>query len=177
MLTYMSQTKHPRLTEDALRHGMRHVPAVVTVVTISGSAGPEGITIGSFVSLSLDPPLICFNVSRAASIHDRFADASRFIIHVLREGQSHLSDRFAIPDLSGEEQFQDVDYELDEHGTPVLSDALVTFYCSRSDIQPGGDHSIVIGTVDRVEEGSPGRPVVYHQRAYHGVGERVAERI
>ncbi len=172
----MSQTNHQHASEEALRRGMRHVPAVVTVVTLADSSGLKGITIGSFVSLSLDPPLICFNVNRSASIHDRIASAERFIVHVLREDQSNLSDSFATADLTGEEQFEDLDYETDEYGTPVLNDALVTFHCRRFAVHPGGDHSIVVGNVYRIEEGRPGRPVVYHQRAYHGVGEKVAER-
>ncbi len=163
------------IDDDAFRRGMRHVPTVVTVVTVGDGDGFAGITIGSFVSLSLNPPLICFNVQRSTSIHDRIVSAESYVVHVLREDQSSLSDRFATPELSQEEQFSGLDYVV-SNGNPVLSDVLVSFTCVAEDVLPGGDHSILVGRVIHISEGKAGRPVVYHQRAYYGVGSRVAER-
>lgn len=172
----MNSPNHPAVTGVELRNGMRHIPAVVTIVTIGDSSGLKGITIGSFVSLSLDPPLVSFNVQKSATIFDRLTGAEHYAIHVLREGQSELSERFSDPQLTGEEQFDGLNYIVDDHGVPVLDNPLVTFFCSRHEILPGGDHIILVGRVDKIVEGSPGRPVVYHQRAYHAVGERVADR-
>lgn len=160
---------------DRFISGMRHVPTVVTVVTMADDAGNWGITIGSFVSLSLDPPLICFNVQKTIAIHDAIVEADHFVVHVLREDQANLSDLFARSDISGEEQFESIEYEVSEKGLPVLKDALTTFHCSQYNLLPGGDHSILIGLVERVSNGNPGRPVVYHQRAYHGIGRHIAD--
>ena len=157
--------------------GMRHVPSVVTVVTMADDAGNWGITIGSFVSLSLDPPLICFNVQKSIAIHDPLTAAETFVVHVLREDQSHYSDLFARSDISRTEQFSGLGIVTDENGSPVLPDTLVTFYCRQHALLPGGDHSIVVGLVERVHNGNPGRPVVYHQRAYHGIGRHIADHL
>lgn len=172
----MSISTIESVSGEELRHGMRHIPAVVTIVTIGDDKGLKGITIGSFVSLSLEPPLVSFNVQKTAAVHERITTASHYSVHVLREGQADLSDRFADPDRTGEEQFEGLPYTIDEYGVPVLSDPLVTFYCTRFDVLPGGDHDVLVGKVNRIVEGTPGRPIVYHQRAYHAVGERVADR-
>ncbi len=160
---------------DRFIEGMRHVPSVVTVVIMADESGDWGITIGSFVSLSLDPPLICFNVQKSIAIHDAILQADHFVVHVLREDQAELSDLFARADISKEEQFESIDYDVSEHGSPVLKDALTTFLCSQYSVLPGGDHSILVGLVEDVSNGKPGRPVVYHQRAYHGIGRHIAD--
>jgi flavin reductase (DIM6/NTAB) family NADH-FMN oxidoreductase RutF len=171
----MSDQPSTGVDANSFRRGMRHVPTVVTVLTMADDEGTAGITIGSFVSLSLDPPLICFNVQRSTSIHDRIVRAPSYVVHVLRETQSDLSNRFATPRLSEEEQFRGLNYEVETDG-PVLAGALVTFICSAESVLPGGDHSILVGRVMEVREGEPGRPVVFHQRAYWGIGQQVAER-
>ncbi|MCZ6756952.1 MAG: flavin reductase family protein [Bacteroidetes bacterium] len=155
--------------------GMRHVPTVVTVVTMADESGDWGITIGSFVSLSLDPPLICFNVQKSIAIHDAIVKAEHFVVHVLREDQADLSDLFARSDISKDEQFSTIEYDVSEQGSPVLKDALTTFHCIQYNILPGGDHTILIGLVIDISNGKPGRPVVYHQRAYHGIGRHIAD--
>lgn len=159
---------------DRFIEGMRNVPSVVTVVTMGDESGVWGITIGSFVSLSLDPPLICFNVQRSIPIHDPIVRADRYVVHVLREDQAELSDLFARSDLSSEEKFKDLVYTM-ESGCPILSDAFVRFHCTRYDVLPGGDHSILLGLVNDVTTGTVGRPVVYHHRAYHGIGRHIAD--
>ena len=154
---------------------MRHVPSVVTVVTMRDDIGIQGITIGSFVSLSLDPPLVCLNIQKSIGIHDRIIKASSFAVHVLREDQSALSDWFARSDMGINDQFADLAYEEAPSGVPLLDDFLVRFVCKRVDVFPGGDHSILVGEVVEITEGEMGRPVVYHQRAYHGVGRHIAD--
>lgn len=162
------------ISSDSFRHGMRHVPSVVTVVTMGDDKGVQGITIGSFVSLSMDPPLVCFNVQKSIGIHDRMIEASGFAVHVLREDQSALSDWFARSDIEADDQFKSLRYQMAPNGAPLLEDFLVRFVCERYDVLAGGDHSILIGRVLDITEGAMGRPVVYHQRGYHGVGRHIA---
>ena len=163
------------VTSEAFRHGMRHVPSVVTVVTMGDDDGVQGVTIGSFVSLSLEPPLVCFNVQKSISIHDRIVNASGYAIHVLRENQADVSDWFARSDIDFGSQFDDFEFGVSPHGAPLLDDCLVRFECEAHDVLPGGDHSILVGRVMTVREGDSGRPIVYHQRAYHGVGDHIAD--
>ncbi|MDE2995911.1 MAG: flavin reductase family protein [Bacteroidota bacterium] len=155
---------------------MRHVPTVVTVVTYDAQDAPCGVTIGSFVSLSLDPPLICFNIKKVSDIHDEIVSAPRYLIHVLRDDQADVSDRFADPSRSTRDQLDGTHTTDGPHGIPTLNNFLVRFDCRRTEIHDGGDHSIILACVESIEEGGPARPIVYHQRAYHAVGTQVADR-
>ncbi|MDA0684969.1 MAG: flavin reductase family protein [Bacteroidetes bacterium] len=155
---------------------MRHVPTVVTVVMFDADQAPCGVTIGSFVSLSLDPPLVCFNIKKDSTIHDELIKAQHYLIHVLREDQAEVSDRFADPNLSTRDQLIPEWIEEGPHGIPALREHLVRFDCRRTQLHDGGDHTIILACLEGIEEGKPSRPVVYHQRAYHAVGEQVADR-
>lgn len=165
----MQSTVHGEL----LRRVMRHVPSPVTVVTVKGESEIRGITIGSFTSASLRPPLISFNVSRDAQIYDAITTSSRFNLHVLSDDQAHLSDHFATPDMTGREQFEGVPYRVDALGTPIIFDALVVMFCERYAVYDAGDHSIVVGQVTGVEDGIEGRPMLYYDRSYRSVGREV----
>jgi len=165
------------VSPDAFRRGFRHVPTVVTVVLFEqrDPALPTGITIGSFVSLSLEPPLVCFNVMKSARMHDTAVAAGNFVVHVLREDQNDLSDRFAMPHYSRAEQLEGLSLAVGPFGYDVLDNALVRFDCTLDEVHDAGDHSILVGRVVDVVEGESGRPVVYHQRAYHAIGDHVAD--
>ena len=158
---------------EALRRVMRQVPSPVSVVTASDGNGEiRGITIGSFTSASLRPPLLSFNISRDARIYDLLTRADRFALHVLHEGQAHLSDRFATPDMPGAEQFRAVDYEVDVHGAPVLAGVMTVLLCTRHAVYDAGDHSIVLGLVTDIREADTDRrPLVYFDRSYRRVGK------
>ena len=158
---------------EALRRVMRQMPSPVSVVTASdGNGEMRGITIGSFTSASLQPPLLSFNISRDAGMYDLLTRADRFALHVLHEGQAHLSDRFAIPDMTGAEQFDALEYTMDAHGAPMLAEAMVVFLCLRHAVYDAGDHSIVLGLVTDIREADAGRrPLVYFDRSYRRVGK------
>ena len=160
-----------KLDGHTLRTAMRRVPSPVTVVTVAGDDEPRGITIGSFTSVSLDPPLICFNVAHDAQAHDVLIQAERFAVHILTDEQAHLSDHFAIPDRTGEEQFADLDYRVDADGTPILSDALTIFHCAHYAVHPAGDHSLLLGEVVAIQEYVAGEPLIYYDRTYRSVGD------
>lgn len=160
---------------EALRRVMRRVPSPVTVVTAAGVDGPRGITIGSFTSVSLDPPLVSFNIDKAAQMHAHLEEAfDRFAIHILTDRQAHLSNHFAVPDLSSEAQFADVDYHLDAHGTPLLRSVMAVLHCNLYASYPTGDHTIVVGEVcDLTYAAEADRPLLYFNRRYCSVGEEV----
>lgn len=157
---------------EALRQIMRQVPSPVSVVTASdGCGGVRGVTIGSFTSASLSPPLLSFHIDREAGIYDLLTRTDRFALHVLHEGQARLSDRFATPDMPGAEQFRAIEHRIDAHGLPVLAGVMATFLCLRHAVYDAGDHSIVLGRVTDIREDVAGkRPLVYFDRSYRRVG-------
>ena len=161
---------------EALRTVMRRLPSPVTVVTAAAPTEQRGITIGSFTSVSLDPPLISFNVARIAQMYGLITEAAHFAVHILHEDQAHLSNHFALPDLPGDAQFEGVPHRVGAHGTPILDDVLAVLHCRRYAVYDAGDHVIVLGEVLQIEDDGSGRPVLYFDRSYRKVGEAVVPR-
>lgn len=164
----------PESVDDVtFRTIMRRVPSPVVIVTAQGDDAARGVTIGSFTSLSLDPPLISFNVGNDSRMADVMATCDRFAVHVLGEGQAYLANHFAAPDLSSDEQFGNVPHRRDAHGTPVLDGATAVLHCTPHKHVAVADHTLWIGRVVEVEGGDDNGAVLYYQRSYRGVGNEL----
>jgi len=159
----------PSITGKDLRSVMRRVPAPVTVVTAAGACEARGATIGSFTSVSLDPPLVSFNVDQESQMHEVLEETAHFAVHLLSDDQSQLCTHFAVPDQSGPDQLAAVTYHSDKHGTPILEAAPAVLYCRWHEAFGAGDHTIVVGRVTRLEERSEASPLLYYQQDYRGV--------
>lgn len=158
---------------ETLRQVMRRVPSPVTVVTAASHEEARGITIGSFTSVALEPPLVCFNVNHGAQMHDLLLAAPRFAVHVLSEQQAPLAEHFAVPDRTGAEQFRDVPHTIDAHGVPILEGSTVVLHCVHHDVFTAGDKSIVVGRVVDVDVNEDGGAVLYYKQTYRGVGREL----
>jgi len=148
---------------------MQRVPAPVTVVTAAGPSEARGATIGSFTSVSLDPPLVSFNVEKDSQMHDVLAETGHFAVHLLSDEQSELCTHFAIPDQPGADQLDPVAYRTDEHDTPILEVAPAVLYCRRHEAFEAGDHTIIVGRVVRLDERGEAPPILYYDRDYRSV--------
>ncbi len=157
---------------EKLRAVMRCVPSPVTVVT-AGRAEPRGVTIGSFTSVSLDPPLISFNLMQTSALLPLLRVGAPFNVHVLREDQAALGYHFAIPGLPSEGQFLAVPYTPDAHGTPVLGERLSVLFCRVAQLFEAGDHVLVLGAVEATDGPGEGAPLLYLDRAFHTVGREI----
>lgn len=158
---------------DMLRAVMRRVASPVTVVTAASGGEQRGATIGSFTSVSLDPPLISFNVQKDSSLHVVLLGADSFAVHLLSEAQADLANHFALPDLTAEEQFRGVPYGTAPDGSPILPDTFGVLHCERYAVHNAGDHSLFLGRVLRVTEADADGPLLYYDRSYRAVGGEV----
>jgi len=149
------------------RDTIGHFATGVCVVTAVGSDGPAGLTTNAMSSLSLDPPLVlvCFdNASRTLPV---VREAERFAVNVLAVGQEELAATFASKDLMPAEKFAAVTHSVD-HGVPVLDGALAWLACDLRALHPGGDHTIGVGAVTQMGEGS-GAPLVFYRGEYRSL--------
>ncbi|WP_412062583.1 flavin reductase family protein [Rubrivirga sp. IMCC45206] len=158
---------------EALRSVLRDVPSPVVVVTVEGADGPRGATIGSFTSVALAPPLVSFNVTQGTQLHAALGDAPAFAVHLLDAGQADLAEHFALPDLDGEAQLAPFDH-VRGGGPPLLRGALGILLCTPHARFEAGDHTVFVGHVTHVVEGSGHDPLLYVRQSYRGIGERVA---
>ena len=141
-------------TQRALRDAFGRFGTGVTVVTVHGDQGALGMTANSFVSVSLDPPLVMWSPATSSKRHDAFADAARFNIHVLGADQLALAQHFA----GQGHDFGAFDWAADADGVPLFSGCLAVFHCTAHAVHPAGDHSLILGRVAEVSQGALARP-------------------
>ena len=153
-----------RVAPSRFRAVMGHFATGVTVITVAGPDGPQGMTANAVCSLSLDPvlALVCFdNAARTLPV---IRDAGRFGVNVLAEGQEALARLFASK-LPEREKFAGVAHSLHD-GIPVLEGVLAWVGCELRELLPGGDHTIGIGAVTAAETGPEREPLVWYRGGY-----------
>ena len=151
------------IDEFRFRQAMGYFATGVTVVTTAHEGQLYGMTVSSFASLSLKPPLILICVEKVLSTHTAIADAGQFAVNILEQSQEHLSRRFATRE---NDKFMGVAWHSSRFGLPVLEGALAIIECQLRDTFPGGDHTIFVGEVMDAEL-SQGSPLLYYRRGYH----------
>ena len=135
----------------------------ITIVTVIGPDGlPHGMTVNSFTSVSLEPPLVLVCIDRKATILPKLQSARDFGINVLAEDQQDLSTQFA---RRGLDRFDAVPWSAGELGVPLIDGALAHYECSVASLTEGGDHLIFIGEVQRLQCFA-GRPLLYYESGY-----------
>jgi flavin reductase (DIM6/NTAB) family NADH-FMN oxidoreductase RutF/DNA-binding MarR family transcriptional regulator len=135
----------------------------VTVVTCLDTDGePVGATASSFNSVSMDPPLILWSITKSAYSAEAFINAKHFAVNVLSADQVELSNKFA---RSGTDKFLDVTIEQGMGGVPILPGAITCFECEAYATYDGGDHEIIVGQVKGMRT-SPGPGLVFYRGAY-----------
>lgn len=144
-----------------------YATGVAVVTTALEDGRRAGVTVNSFTSVSLDPPLVLWCLSRRAPSAGLFLRAGRFVVNVLAAGQDELSRRFATP---AEDKFAGVATSSAAGGLPVLEGTLASFACRTVTVHEGGDHMIFVGAVEQFDR-TGGEPLVFHSGRYL---ERVA---
>jgi flavin reductase (DIM6/NTAB) family NADH-FMN oxidoreductase RutF len=158
----------------AYREALGSFVTGVAVVTATGADSHIGITVNSFTSVSLDPPLVLWCMDRKSSRHDHFADAASFTISILGTEHKAVSSRLARP---GEHSLDGLDLLATEVGPPALADSLAVFECVREQALPGGDHTILIGRVQKFSRPGQSAPLVYFGGRYSALAQRPPEGI
>jgi 4-hydroxyphenylacetate 3-hydroxylase, reductase component len=150
--------------------------AVMTVAPAADGADPTrqhtshiGITVNSFTSVSLDPPLVLWCIDRRSRRYPHFARAPGFTVSILASGHRAVSARLA---GAGEHSLDGIALIPTELGPPALADSLAIFECARESMQEAGDHAILIGRVLRfVRHDSAGAPLVYFRGRYGALAQ------
>lgn len=141
----------------------------VAVATVTGRDGkPHGLTVNSFTSVSLDPPLVLVCIGHKAATHGPFSTAPAFAVNILDESQRELSERFA---SSHPRRFEGVAWRNGETGAPVLEEALAVLECEAWRKMDAGDHTIFVGLVKRASV-RDGRPLLYFGGKYRRLEDK-----
>ena len=137
---------------------------VAVATTKSSSGEPIGITISSFNSVSLEPPLVLWSIGNDSASYDAFANAEYFAVNVLARQQEDLSLRFA---ARGQDKWLGLGWTEGVHGSPILPEFSACFECSTEHRYPGGDHLILVGRVLRFEDRGLD-PLIFYRSQFRG---------
>jgi len=159
-----------QITAEMLRHAMRHWTTGVAVVTSRFEGQRFGMTVNSFTSLSLDPPLVVVALAVGTRTQGLVERSGVFGVTILNAGQAELSDRFAGRTPAIENRFTDLEiFEL-VSGVPLLRDGLVSLDCQVVHQFAAGSATLYVGQVVAIQHTNDGSPLVYHNRLYHQLG-------
>ena len=154
--------------EASLRTVMSCFPTGVTVVATCDPDGlPLGLTVNSFTSVSLEPPLVLVCIRQEANTHDPLLEADGFAVNILSAHQAEIAERFARRPSEG--RFEGVAWSPSPSGSPVLSGVAAWLDCSIHEVVLAGDHSVVIGRA--VAGGSSAEPpLLFHLGTLRSLG-------
>ena len=139
-------TASSEFTSRDLRTALSKFATGVTIVTTAGEDGPVGVTVNSFSSVSLDPPLILWSLARTSSRLPVFEQASHFAVHVMNHQQEDLCRAFS----RDARAFDSLAMCQNQKNIPIIEDCLACFECARHAVHAGGDHLIFVGRVEAV---------------------------
>ena len=166
----MPREKHQDAWADVEHRALRDaLGAFATGVTVVTALDPDGraigLTVNSFNTVSLDPPLILWSLSLASPNLDAFCKASHFAVNVLAADQQAISERFA---QRNSDKFADIDWREGGGGVPLLAGCCVVLECRNETQHAGGDHLVFIGRVENCScQNKP--PLVFHGGRYRNL--------
>jgi flavin reductase (DIM6/NTAB) family NADH-FMN oxidoreductase RutF len=148
------------------RDVLGHYPTGVSVVTATQPDGTRaGFVVGSFTSVSLDPPLVAFFPGKASTSWPKIRSAGRFCVNILGADQEHLCRRFA---SRAQDKFGGLECASAASGSPVLPGVVAWIDCDLESVTEAGDHFIVVGRVRELDRDVRGLPLLFFQGGYGG---------
>lgn len=155
----------PAPSADRFRTAMGRWATGVTVVTAHAAGEDGGMTVNAFLSVALVPPSVLVSLQHDVDTLPVLRRARRFGVSVLSGGQRELSRRFAQA-VPSADKFRDVPVRRTPNGTPLLEGALLSLECRLVSETPAFDHVLVVGEVERMEEGTEPLPLLFYRGQY-----------
>ena len=149
-----------------MREAMRQWATGVTVVSSNYDGMRHGMTVSSFTSISLDPPLVLVSLAKDARTHDLVQRSNIFGITLLNQVQEEISDRFAGRTTEKQDRFAGLETFTLRTGAPFLSGGLSFLDCSVTATKDVGDNTLFIGEVVALQVAQEGDPLIYYNRSY-----------
>lgn len=148
---------------------MRRFAAGIAVVTFVSHGERNGLTVGSLVSLSLEPPLVGISIGLDSARHEPLRDAGRFAVSILAGDQEAIAQHFARSGIPPLALWRGIPLRNSEHDEPLIDGAVAWLGCATRAEHWAGDHTIFVGEVDWIELGTDGPALVYYRSEYRSV--------
>ena len=159
----MSPEHVPSFDSAKFRQVLGHFPTGVTVITSMHEDTPVGLAVGSFASLSLEPPQVLFCPGKQSSTWPKIQQSGAFCVNILAEDQEDVCRVFA---SSAADKFAEVGWKKSGNGSPIIDGVLAYVDCSVADVVEAGDHYVVIGAVHDLEVRHEGGPLLFFRGGY-----------
>lgn len=151
--------------DQGYRDAMARMAAGVAVVASRDSGGIRAMTVTSYASVSLDPPMLLVCLDSLAQTRDAVADHGAFTLSVLERRQEFLAERFAGRAPLVDPTWREVPHDVSPAGLPIVRGCLAWVECRLERIEEAGDHDVAIGAVTACDHG-PGEPLVLWARGF-----------
>lgn len=151
------------MSPENLKKLFANYPTGVTVVTNHYAGKIKAITVNSYTSLSLEPPLVLFNLGSKSSSLDSFRNGNYFAVNMLAANQENIA---RICASQKEDKLKDIPYKVSRHNIPLLHNALAHIECERERFIEVGDHHIIVGRVLNYNYRQDLKPLLYHNSTY-----------
>ena len=152
------------VNSEQFKEALSNLPTGVTVITNNYNNQLFGLTVSSFTSVSLLPPLVLFCLDKKSSNIEAFSNSNYFAISILSDKQSEISKHFAKTQL---DKFINISYSLGDYShCPLINDAVCYIECNKFKIYDAGDHNIIIGKVVNTIINSQFKPLIHCLREY-----------
>ena len=160
------------LDSREFRRILGHYPTGVCAITAVSGGRPVGMIVGSFTSVSLDPPLVAFLPDRKSSTWPLIEAAGRFCVNILAERQQDVSRALS---SKADDKFETLAHRLTDAGSPILDGVVAWIDCELHAVHEAGDHYIAIGQVRALDVEHPHPPLLFLRGAYGSFSPSVAE--
>ena len=153
----------PAFDSAKFRQVLGHFTTGVTVITGAGADGPVGLAVGSFASVSLEPPLVAFFADKTSSSWPKIAPTGAFCVNILGEHQEDVCRRFASKEP---DKFAGLGWSPAGTGSPLLDGVIAWIDCDIHEVTEAGDHLCVVGAVRELDVGHDGPPLLFFRGGY-----------
>ncbi len=173
MVGHYATKRYARVSETTIdpaefRKVLGSYPTGVCVITALDEGKPAGMVVGSFTSVSLDPPLVGFFPDKSSTSWPLIEKAGRFCVNVMGSDQAHVCRAVT---AKGEAKFVGVEYVISDHDLPVITDSIAAIECKLYSVTEAGDHWFVLGQVLRMEAVGENDPMLFHRGRYGSFAE------
>ena len=156
------------VSDEIFKELMKRFAAGVTLVTFNENNKFGGLTVSSFCSLSMNPPLVLICIDRKIVSHESLKNSDTFGINICNSGQGKLAWDFANSNIDKNELIKSLPHTLTNLGTPLLDECLASMECKITEKHEGGDHTIFIGQIESGNFDENSDPLIYYGS---GLGE------
>ena len=151
------------ITDDTFKELMKRFASGVTLITFENEGILSGLTVSSFCSLSMNPPLVLICIDKKIPSHDFLKNGASFGVNICTSEQGKLAWDFANSNVDKNELILSLNHRITDDKVPLLNDCLASMECTLKETYEGGDHTIFVGQIESGDFSEKSDPLVYYK--------------